>query len=222
MASGRELCYMMLVGILLAYTMTFVLLTPPTNASCTIIRLGLGTTLSIIYASILTKTSRLARIFTSNVRSMQRPRFISPRAQVVICSLLISGQLIGAIIWITVEPPKTTLLYPTRMEAVLSCKATATPTLLSLTYILLLICLCTVYAFKTRKIPENFNETKHIGFTMYATSIIWLAFVPIFFGTNNNFKVSFLKLSFIPNSDLCACFRSKLRVCARVLASALR
>ena len=44
-------------------------------------------------------------------------------------------------------------------------------------------------AFKTRKIPENFNETRLIGFTMYSTSILWLAFGPIYFATQNNFKV---------------------------------
>lgn len=34
-------------------------------------------------------------------------------------------------------------------------------------YVALLIVVCTFYAFKTRKIPENFNESKFIGFTMY-------------------------------------------------------
>lgn len=52
-----------------------------------------------------------------------------------------------------------------------------------------LITTCTVYAVKTRKIPENFNESKFIGFTMYTTCIIWLAFVPLFFGTGNSFEV---------------------------------
>jgi hypothetical protein len=51
------------------------------------------------------------------------------------------------------------------------------------------IFLCTWYAFKTRKIPENFNEAKYIGFTMYSTCIIWLAFIPIFFGTRNDYEV---------------------------------
>ncbi len=36
---------------------------------------------------------------------------------------------------------------------------------------------------------ENFNEAKYIGFTMYSTCIIWLAFVPIFFGTNHDYQV---------------------------------
>ncbi|KAK5896128.1 hypothetical protein CgunFtcFv8_009762 [Champsocephalus gunnari] len=45
---------------------------------------------------------------------------------------------------------------------------------------------CTVYAIKTRGVPETFNEAKPIGFTMYTTCIIWLAFIPIFFGTSQS------------------------------------
>ena len=48
-------------------------------------------------------------------------------------------------------------------------------------YPILLILLCTVYAVVTRKIPAAFNESKYIGFTMYTTCVIWLAFVPIYF-----------------------------------------
>ena len=43
--------------------------------------------------------------------------------------------------------------------------------------------------FKTRKIPENFNEAKYIGVTMYSTCIVWLAFVAIYFATFNDYKV---------------------------------
>ena len=39
------------------------------------------------------------------------------------------------------------------------------------------------------QVPENFNEAKFIGFTMYTTCIIWLAFIPIYFGTGNTFEV---------------------------------
>jgi hypothetical protein len=56
-------------------------------------------------------------------------------------------------------------------------------------YNMVLITVCTVYAIKTRKVPENFNEAKFIGFTMYTTCIIWLAFVPLYFGTGNSYEV---------------------------------
>uniref|UniRef100_A0A8C4W798 Glutamate metabotropic receptor 2 n=1 Tax=Gopherus evgoodei TaxID=1825980 RepID=A0A8C4W798_9SAUR len=42
---------------------------------------------------------------------------------------------------------------------------------------------------KTRKCPENFNEAKFIGFTMYTTCIIWLAFLPIFYVTSTDYRV---------------------------------
>jgi hypothetical protein len=73
--------------------------------------------------------------------------------------------------------------------AVQTCGISTVSLVLSLVYNMVLIFLCTWYAFKTRKIPENFNEAKYIGFTMYSTCIIWLAFIPIFFGTRNDYEV---------------------------------
>nr|XP_053651495.1 uncharacterized protein LOC128701648 [Cherax quadricarinatus] len=48
-----------------------------------------------------------------------------------------------------------------------------------------LIAMCTVYAIKTRNLPENFNEAKFIGFSMYTTCVIWMAWVPIYFGSDH-------------------------------------
>lgn len=67
-------------------------------------------------------------------------------------------------------------------------------------YPILLILLCTVYAVVTRKIPAAFNESKYIGFTMYTTCVIWLAFVPIYFRfsfINIKLDSSIIKLTWI-------------------------
>ena len=74
-------------------------------------------------------------------------------------------------------------------SAVETCGISTFSLILSLVYNMILIILCTVYAVKTRKIPSNFNEAKYIGFTMYSTCIVWLAFIPIFFGTNHDYTV---------------------------------
>ncbi|KAK4287199.1 hypothetical protein Pmani_039726, partial [Petrolisthes manimaculis] len=103
---------------------------------------------------------------------------------------LVSVQLIGVVGWLIVDAPTTKEVHPYRLSAVLTCGISNVSLILSLGYNMVLILLCTVYAFKTRKIPENFNEAKYIGFTMYSTCIVWLAFVPIYFGTNNDYKGS--------------------------------
>lgn len=101
-------------------------------------------------------------------------------------------QLIGAIVWLVIEPPDTKEIYPYPLTAVLTCRVSTFSLMMSLVYNMVLILMCTLYAFKTRKMPANFNEAKYIGFTMYSTCIVWLAFVPIYFGTNNDYKVTIL------------------------------
>ncbi|EPB80727.1 7 transmembrane receptor [Ancylostoma ceylanicum] len=192
MASGRELCYCMISGISMCYLLTFFLVSQPSVPTCAFTRVLMGLSMSAIYAAIITKTNRLARVFKPD--SAQRPRFITPRAQVGICACIVSVQLFGSIIWLLVDPPGTKVVFPSRTEAVLTCKATASHLLVSLLYNLVLIVACTVYAFKTRKIPENFNETRHIGFTMYSTCILWLSFGPIYFATQNNFRIQITSL----------------------------
>ncbi|KAK0399190.1 hypothetical protein QR680_002932 [Steinernema hermaphroditum] len=192
MASGRELCYCMLSGISLCYIVTFVLVSKPSAPVCAAARVLIGLSMSAIYAAILVKTNRLARVFSPH--SPVRPRCITPIAQVGICASIVSAQLIGSVVWLVVDPPGTRVQFPSRTEAILTCKATASHLLISLLFNMLLIILCTLYAFKTRKIPENFNETRLIGFTMYSTSILWLSFGPIYFATQNNFKIQITSL----------------------------
>uniref|UniRef100_A0A914C9U3 G-protein coupled receptors family 3 profile domain-containing protein n=2 Tax=Acrobeloides nanus TaxID=290746 RepID=A0A914C9U3_9BILA len=192
MASGRELCYCMLFGIALCYAVTFVLVSKPTPYICAASRVLIGLSMCSVYSAILVKTNRLARVFKPN--SPVRPRCISPPAQVAICGSIVITQLTGSMVWLIVDPPDTDIMFPMRTEAVLTCKATATHLLISLAYNILLIVACTIYAFKTRKIPENFNETRLIGFTMYSTSILWLSFGPIYFATQNNFKIQITSL----------------------------
>uniref|UniRef100_A0A8C0B001 Metabotropic glutamate receptor 3 n=1 Tax=Buteo japonicus TaxID=224669 RepID=A0A8C0B001_9AVES len=191
-ASGRELCYILLTGVLMCYSMTFIFIAKPSTEVCTLRRLGLGTSFAVCYSALLTKTNRIARIFSGVKEGVQRPRFISPTSQVVICMALISCQLIIVIIWLLVETPGTgkETEPDKRYIVTLKCNNRDSNMLISLTYNVLLIVLCTVYAFKTRKCPENFNEAKFIGFTMYTTCIIWLAFLPIFYTTTMCISVS--------------------------------
>ncbi|TRY70320.1 hypothetical protein TCAL_08251 [Tigriopus californicus] len=197
MASGRELSYVLLGGIFFSYACPFVILSEPGAITCSMIRLGLGLCLCVCYSAIFTKTNRIYRIFHGCMKGNQKPAYISPKSQLVICSGLISVQLLGVSIWLAIEPPSVRVFHPSREVAVLTCGTSNFSLAISLGYNMALIFLCTWYAIKTRKVPENFNEAKYIGFTMYATCIIWLSFIPIFFGTKNDFEIQI--------SSMCMC-----------------
>nr|XP_045250569.1 metabotropic glutamate receptor 6 isoform X3 [Macaca fascicularis] len=98
--------------------------------------------------------------------------------------------VVGVIAWLGARPPHSVIDYeeqrtvdPEQARGVLKCDMSDLSLIGCLGYSLLLMVTCTVYAIKARGVPETFNEAKPIGFTMYTTCIIWLAFVPIFFGT---------------------------------------
>ncbi|XP_043933502.1 metabotropic glutamate receptor 7 [Protopterus annectens] len=189
-ATGRELSYVLLTGIFFCYIITFLMIAKPNVVICSFRRIFLGLGMCISYAALLTKTNRIYRIFEQGKKSVTAPRLISPSSQLVITFSLISLQLLGVFIWFRVDPPNTVIDYdkqmpsdPEQARGVLKCDISDLQIICSLGYSILLMVTCTVYAIKTRGVPENFNEAKPIGFTMYTTCIVWLAFIPIFFGT---------------------------------------
>uniref|UniRef100_A0A8C6FS41 Glutamate metabotropic receptor 6 n=1 Tax=Moschus moschiferus TaxID=68415 RepID=A0A8C6FS41_MOSMO len=189
-ASGRELSYVLLTGIFLIYVITFLMVAEPGAAVCATRRLFLGLGTSLSYSALLTKTNRIYRIFEQGKRSVTPPPFISPTSQLVITFSLTSVQVVGVLAWLGAQPPHSVIDYeeqrtvdPEQARGVLKCDMSDLSLIGCLGYSLLLMVTCTVYAIKARGVPETFNEAKPIGFTMYTTCIIWLAFVPIFFGT---------------------------------------
>ncbi|MCJ8734706.1 hypothetical protein PDJAM_G00238430 [Pangasius djambal] len=189
-ASGRELSYVLLTGIFLIYLITFLMIAEPNTVVCALRRLLLGLGMCITYSAMLTKTNRIYRIFEQGKKSVTAPRFISPTSQLVITFILVSFQVIGVFIWFGVVPPHTIVDYeelrppnPELARGILKCDMSDLSLICCLSYSILLMVTCTVYAVKSRGVPETFNEAKPIGFTMYTTCIVWLAFVPIFFGT---------------------------------------
>ncbi|XP_028045251.2 uncharacterized protein LOC105833705 [Monomorium pharaonis] len=193
-ASGRELSYVLLSGILLCYLVTFTLIFKPTHIVCGIQRFAAGFCFTVVYAALLTKTNRISRIF--NAGSAKRPSFISPRSQLIICSGLVSVQILINIVWMIIDPARAMHHYPTMEDNLLVCNNYIdTSYMIAFTYPIILIIVCTIYAVLTRKIPEAFNESKHIGLTMYTTCVIWLAFVPLYYGTGSNVALRITSMS---------------------------
>ena len=63
-----------------------------------------------------------------------------------------------------VDPARAIHVYPTREDNLLVCNSYISASyMIAFTYPIILIIICTVYAVLTRKTPEAFNESKHIG-----------------------------------------------------------
>uniref|UniRef100_A0A3Q1FIQ9 Metabotropic glutamate receptor 5 n=1 Tax=Acanthochromis polyacanthus TaxID=80966 RepID=A0A3Q1FIQ9_9TELE len=159
-------------------------------------------------------TNRIARILAGSKKKIctKKPRFMSACAQLIIAFLLILLQLGIIVALFLMEPPEVIHDYPSIRQVNLICNTTNLGVVAPLGYNGLLILSCTFYAFKTRNVPANFNEAKYIAFTMYTTCIIWLAFVPIYFGSNYKIITMCFSVSLSATVALCCMFVPKVYI----------
>ena len=190
-ASGRELSYPLLVGIMLCYMLPFVLLAEPTESTCGIVRFGFGFSFFICYAALVTKTNRIDRVFKlhNSLRS-ERLGFVGPSSQVLILVVAVLIEALLALIGLFIKAPSTEMrVDELQGQRYKLCVLPLYDIIVAFTSNMLLIIMCTVFAFRTRKVPACFNEAKYIGFVMYTTCVLWIAFVTIYIGLSFNYVI---------------------------------
>ncbi len=173
-STTKELSFIILVGVYLCYLMTIPLILKPTLITCYLYRILPGFSLSLMYGALLTKTNRIARILSRSKKIIltHKPKFMSLTSQIVITCIIISVECGLIVIVFVLEPGSYEVTYPQRNSAKLQCFNSRMSIIGPLGYNMMLVAFCTIYAVRTRNLPENFNEAKFIGFSMYTTVII--------------------------------------------------
>ena len=120
----------------------------------------------------------MAQLFTPCYKTLTR--------QSVFLSVMNLASLCLLVLWIFLDSPRRKKIIRFDEYVFLVCKPFETNAGLTLfisvcAYMLIVTFLCTYYAFKSRGIPDNFNETRYIGFSMYILLLSSLAYYPVAF-----------------------------------------
>jgi metabotropic glutamate receptor 2/3 len=208
-ASSRELSAVLLCGIMLCYLLPFLYIAKPSPVLCAIRRLGVGFCFAVCFSSLLVKTNRIHRIFNRKSKSIQAPPLISPQSQLFFTAILVAIQMVIAIVWLIVEQPCTIFAYNDFNTDLLCGENPYIGFSVTLAYNLLLLIVTTYFAFRTRRVPQNFNEAKFINITVYSLCILWLAFIPMYFVSASVLRTSFqtasLIIAIILTATICLC-----------------
>ena len=200
-SSGREQMIILLIGISLCFLLTFLFVSKPSTGICVFQRAGLWLSFSVILGALLVKLVRITRIFLRGQVST-RPKFTGPGWQILFTILVVAGQFVLVIIALGVVHP-----VPNREVELNPDNSVDTPTLIltcipphSAAYITLVIILalydtlliiaCNALAILTIRFPANFNESKYIAFSTFALGLIWIAFIPTYFSTDNELRTA--------------------------------
>ena len=80
------------------------------------------------------------------------------------------------------------------------CRLEPQVLLVPLSYNIVLLLLCAVYGFLTRKLPENYNESWYIFIAVTTTIFVWVASIPTYFvAFYAQYQVSLLSMTLIVN-----------------------
>ena len=179
-ASSRELSLIIIFFLYICFISPVVFLVKPSKIVCGLQRFIVGLSLTGCYTPLMLKTNRIYRIFKASKTSFTKPMLVGSMSQILICLGLIGIQLLLGIMWLVADTPKVIKQHiKNESEVAVACKFDAFNVLLNLIPCFVLTAICTVYAFKTRKFPSNFNEAYSIGITMYICCFLWGIFIPL-------------------------------------------
>ena len=214
-ASSRELSTIMLIGIMLCYLLPFFFIAKPAPWICGVRRFGVGFCFALCYSALLVKTNRIHRIFNQSPNSNQVPPLISSQSQLFFTALLVTIQVVIASVWLIIEKPSVTHIF-NKYSTELKCGESFHSGLpVSLAYNFILLLITTYFAFRARKVPQNFNEAKFINLTVYTLCVLWLAFIPTYYATaslGTAYQIGSLVIVIILNATvtLCILFMPKM------------
>ena len=184
-ASNRELSFLLIFAIALCYILTMFHIAKPTTTLCCILYPWRYFTNTACVSILFLKTNRLVRAFQTDVIPNWFKRYIVDRKRQFLVVLALNiVEVILTVLWLALDPPyqyqeirpqthvfNTCLPFRTTLGKVLRA--------VMFTYFIFLSLLCAIYAFKARRLPENFNETRYIGLAMYVLLISWAIYFPM-------------------------------------------
>ncbi|CAH1780395.1 unnamed protein product [Owenia fusiformis] len=203
-ASNRELTSIILAGTMIAYVTVYTIIAKPDTVYCYLSCLGFHISSSLAYAPMLVKTNRVFRIFEGG-KKFSRPSFITSRWQAIFTAALILIQMIISFCLTAMLPPVVTRNQPVLTEKFveLLCWIPLESLIVPLVYNLVLIILCAIHGFKTRTLPDNFNESRFIFFSVSTTLFLWIAFLPTYFTASSAYhKATLLSALLILNASI--------------------
>ncbi|XP_063775402.1 G-protein coupled receptor family C group 6 member A [Pseudophryne corroboree] len=178
-ASGGMLCYVILLSILFSFVSTVFFIGEPVDFKCKVRHTMFGISFTVVVACILLKSIKILLAFTfePNVHRILKCLY-KPFTLVSACTGI---QVIICTTWLVFWSPYIKENFSLPKTIIMECDEGSTVAFsIVLVYIAILAFICFIFAFRGRKLPENYNEAKFITFGMLIYFIAWITFIPIY------------------------------------------
>eukprot|EP00095_Tigriopus_kingsejongensis_P007516 snap_masked-scaffold103_size370364-processed-gene-1.3 protein:Tk07516 transcript:snap_masked-scaffold103_size370364-processed-gene-1.3-mRNA-1 annotation:"g-protein coupled receptor family c group 5 member c isoform x2" len=172
---------MLMLGLFSCCAMAICLGIKPTEASCAAMRIGIGVAYTIIYSTLLVKLVFLI--------SLNSGVYLPATYQCLLLCFAILIQVVVGVQWLVSSPAEVlTLAIKPEGDLYQTCSVTFEQQITGLLYVIFLVLVVVVLAFKSRGVRENYREAMYIGLTMGFTVCIFTLWILAGFITPTHYK----------------------------------
>ncbi|XP_078524809.1 vomeronasal type-2 receptor 26-like [Lissotriton helveticus] len=202
-ANNRSLSYLLLLSISLCFLCSFVFIGHPTSMTCLVRQASFGIIFALCVSCVLAKTVMVVIAFNATKPSSNLRRWATPKLSFAVVSICTLNQMFLCMSWLALSPPY--LVYNIQIQPgliIVECNEGATIAFwCMLGYLGLLATISFVVAFLARKLPDSFNETKFITFSMLAFLSVWISFIPAYLSTKGKYMVAMEVFAILTSSS---------------------
>uniref|UniRef100_A0A8C6IN13 Vomeronasal 2, receptor 103 n=1 Tax=Mus spicilegus TaxID=10103 RepID=A0A8C6IN13_MUSSI len=207
-ANNRTLSYILLITLTFCFLCSLNFIGQPNTATCILQQTTFAVTFTMALATVLAKAITVVLAFKVSfpgkiVRWLMLSR--GPNYIIPICTLI---QLLICGIWMTTSPPFIDQdAHTEHGHIIILCnKGSAVAFHSVLGYLCFLALGSYTMAFLSRNLPDTFNESKYLSFSMLVFFCVWVTFLPVFHSTKGKIMVSMEVFSILASSTALLAF----------------
>ncbi|XP_053576446.1 vomeronasal type-2 receptor 26-like, partial [Bombina bombina] len=191
-ANNLNLSYILLVSLEMSFLCSLFFIGHPENVTCIIRQAAFGFTFTVAIASVLAKTLTVVLAFNATKPGNKLNKWMGCRMSlglIIACSL---GELVIDVTWVVYSPPF--MEFETKTipgKTIVQCnEGSMLAFYLVISYIGVLALITLIVAFIARKLPDSFNESQYISFSMLVVCSVWVSFIPTYLSTKGKYMVA--------------------------------